>query len=181
MTRRLFFALWPENSDRVALARAIAPALADLRGRPVPIENHHLTLAFLGSVPEEQVAKVRAIGGKVARAMPAGSRIDVELDRLEHWRKPELVVAEAESPPAAEALARVLKEALTSAGFAPDLKPFRAHVTLARKVSRASPGLRMDSVCWSFAALALIESRTHPSGSLYSVVESWPLGERGSR
>ncbi len=180
MTRRLFFALWPRDADRVALARAMVPALAGVHGKPVPVENHHLTLAFLGSVPEERLADVRTIGQQVARRMPAGTRVDVELDRLEHWRKAEIVVAEAAAPPSAVALSQALKDALSSAGFAPDLKPFRAHVTLVRKVSRASPGLRMDSVRWSFDSLALVESKTVPSGSLYSVVDSWPLGEHGS-
>lgn len=181
MTRRLFFALWPADAERAELTRATEPALAGLRGRIVPAENHHLTLAFLGSVPEGRVEEVRGIGREVARGMPGGSRIDAELERLEHWRKPEIVVAEADAPPLAVALAQALKDALTTAGFAPDLKPFRAHVTLARKVSRASPGLRMDSVRWSFDSLALVESRTPPPGSLYSVVDSWTLGEHGSR
>jgi RNA 2',3'-cyclic 3'-phosphodiesterase len=181
MTHRLFFALWPADADRAALTRATEPALADVHGRLVPTENHHLTVAFLGSVPAERVGEVRAIGQQVARGMPAGTRIDVELDRIEYWRKQGIVVVEADAPTTAVALAQALKHALTSVGFAPDLKPFRAHVTLARKVSRASAGLRMDSVRWSFDSLALVESRTLPSGSLYSVVASWTLGERGSR
>jgi 2'-5' RNA ligase len=180
MSRRLFFALWPEAADRAALVRAVEPALSAVHGRLVPPENHHLTLAFLGSIPDERVADARAIGREVARRMPPGTRIKVELDRLDHWRKAEIVVAEADTPAPAATLAESLKAALSAGGFAPDLKPFRAHVTLARKVSRASAGLRMDSVRWSFASLALIESRTLPSGSLYSVVDSWVLGERGS-
>jgi RNA 2',3'-cyclic 3'-phosphodiesterase len=180
MTRRLFFALWPRDADRAALARVTEAALAHLKGRIVPAANQHLTLAFLGSVPEERVEEVRAIGREVARRMPADMRIDVDLERLEHWRKAEIVVAEADAPSSAVALARALKDALVAAEFAPDLKRFRAHVTLARKVSRASPGLRMDSLRWSFDSLALVESQTLPSGSLYSVVDSWPLGERGS-
>ena len=181
MSRRLFFALWPSDADRAALTRATEPVLAELRGRLVPSANHHLTLAFLGSVAEERVADVRAVGQEVAQSMPRATLIDVVLERLAHWRKPEIVVAEADAPVPAVAFAQALKDALTAAGFAPDLKPFRAHVTLARKVSRASPGLRMDSVRWSFDSLALVESTTLPSGSLYSVVDSWPLGERGSR
>jgi RNA 2',3'-cyclic 3'-phosphodiesterase len=180
MTRRLFFALWPRDADLASVARATEAALARVQGRLIPAENHHLTLAFLGSVPEERVEEVRAIGHEVARGMAAGTRIDVELDRLEHWRKAEIVVAEGDAPPGAAALAQALKDALSAAGFATDLKPFRAHVTLARKVSRASPGLRMDSVRWSFDSLALVESKTLPSGSLYSVIASWPLGEHGS-
>jgi RNA 2',3'-cyclic 3'-phosphodiesterase len=180
MRRRLFFALWPRAEDRAALARATEAPLAGIAGKAVPIENHHLTLAFLGAVADERVPDVRAVGQRVAAHLPASTRIDVHLDRLEYWRKAQIVVAEAEAPAAASALARELKEELVREGFAPDLKPFRAHVTLARKVSRASASLRMKSVHWSFDALALVESRTLPSGSLYSVVDSWPLGEHGS-
>ena len=60
-------------------------------------------------------------------------------------------------------------------GLTPDRKPFRSHVTLARKVARpkALPGLR--PVVWRFDAFALIDSRTEPGGPLYSVIDSYPL------
>ena len=63
-----------------------------------------------------------------------------------------------------------------AAGFSPDLKPFRAHVTVARKVAQARRGIDMRKVLWSFDAFALVESRTLPEGPVYSVVESFVLG-----
>ncbi|HHB13073.1 MAG TPA: RNA 2',3'-cyclic phosphodiesterase, partial [Chromatiales bacterium] len=50
--RRLFFALWPPAAVRVRMAR-VGRRLPRRRGRPVPMENLHLTLAFVGPVDEE--------------------------------------------------------------------------------------------------------------------------------
>jgi RNA 2',3'-cyclic 3'-phosphodiesterase len=139
-----------------------------------------MTLAFLGSVADERVAAALAVGAEVAAAARSvvAVPVEVDLDRLDYFRKAEVVVASASGPtPEATALAGILQEALVRAGFAPDLKPFRPHVTLVRKVSRLSSRVAMESVRWSFDALTLVASRTLPTGSLYSVLESWPLSE----
>jgi len=96
--------------------------------------------------------------------------------RLEHWRPAHLVGALPAEPPApVVSLARRLRDRQAASGFASDLKPFRPHVTVVRKVSRPGHIERIDSVAWSFTALALIESRTLAEGALYSVVESYSL------
>jgi len=76
----------------------------------------------------------------------------------------------------ADNLSTALKLQLTSAGFTPDLKPFRAHVTLARKVSHSIPTMEMDPVVWRFTEFALVDSRTGPGGSAYRVLTSFPWG-----
>jgi 2'-5' RNA ligase len=60
-------------------------------------------------------------------------------------------------------------------GNLPQIKPFRVHVTLARKVPHGSHEHTVQSVLWSFTDCALIESRTGPGGSLYSILGSWSL------
>ena len=75
----------------------------------------------------------------------------------------------------ASALATALKDAAAAAGFTPDLKPFRTHVTLARKVTRAPPESRLREMLWRFDGFALIDSRTESEGPVYSVLESYPL------
>ena len=98
---------------------------------------------------------------------------------MEHWRKSELLCATATAPSAAAAaLAQQLKDALIAGGFAPDLKPFRVHATLVRKVQRVSAKLTLAPVVWTFADFRLIESRTDPSGTSYSTVEKWALDKR---
>lgn len=81
----------------------------------------------------------------------------------------------AEAPAAAAALAAALIEQTSAAGFRPDLKPFREHVTVARKVVHAPARGERLAVEWDFGAFALIDSRTEPTGPVYSVIESYPL------
>jgi RNA 2',3'-cyclic 3'-phosphodiesterase len=182
-TRRLFFALWPDKRMQSALAQATRAITDAADGRAIPAENLHLTLAFLGSVPESKAATLSPIAANVASAfrdLPQGAEpVSITLDKAEHWRKPELLCATATEPaPAAAALAQVLKEALVAGGFAPDLKPFRVHATFARKVRRVSRALTMPAVAWTFTEFRLIESRTDPRGSSYSTVEKWALYKR---
>ena len=184
-TRRLFFALWPDGEQRAALAHAVASIVRHCGGRPVPETNLHLTLAFLGSVPESQVEELRAIARRTAAAFPREALpLAVSLEALEHWARPQLLAVldrRDEAPPARGSgvaeLARILTAATAAAGFSPDLKPFRAHVTVARKVARARRAGAMRKVHWIFGAFALVESRTLAEGPVYSVVESYALGD----
>lgn len=179
-TRRLFFALWPDAVARRALTVASAAAVAASGGRPVPPASLHATLAFLGAVPAARIAELAALARAAAAAWPPGETpLLLRFTRLAHWRAPQVLCAltarEDDTP--AGTLAQALQTAAAAAGFFPDLKPFRAHVTVARKVARAPPAIPFAAVTWKCATLALIESRSAPGGSLYSVLESAPLGK----
>src|SRR5581483_9489166 len=91
-TRRLFFALWPEHAQQSALAEAARDAVQACKGRPVPVENFHLTLAFLGSVPEKRIGDLEGIAGRVAEGF-VGKTPRVALDTVEYWKKAELLCA----------------------------------------------------------------------------------------
>jgi len=176
-TARLFFALSPSERMQADLAEAVASALRSdepLDGRPVPEAKFHLTLAFLGSVPRSQLELLFEVGAQCARSLEAGDApIAVTLETLEHWRKPQVLVATSRAtPPAAVVLAETLKRVLIERSFSPDLKPFRAHATVARKVRRVSEELQLPPVRWTFDALHLVESG---SGSTYSTVKKWIL------
>jgi 2'-5' RNA ligase len=181
--RRLFFALWPDEAMRQAMARATQGARRASGGQPVPPENLHVTLAFLGSVAERRMADLGGIALAAARE-PAGAPLELAFDHLEYWRAAQLLCAAPAGPsPPAAALAARLQARLAQSGFAPDLKPFRPHVTVVRKVARPGPVGSMEPVLWRFEALALVESRTLPTGALYSVVESHALcsGHNGAK
>lgn len=166
------------------MTQAIRKAARASGGRPLPPGNLHVTLAFLGSVAERRLPELAGIAHKAAEtlgsspagAASAGSPLELVFDHLEHWRPAQLLCVSPAEPPAALAtLARTLQSLLVANGFAPDLKPFRPHVTVVRKVMRPGRMGRMHPVVWRFTELALVESRTLPEGALYSVVESFPL------
>ena len=176
---RLFFALQPAPAQSAELVRRVAPLVAHLQAQPVAATNLHATLCFIGAVPDENLAPLRAAADAVR-----GHSARLAFDTLDHWTKPKILCATAAetalSAPA-HALAERIGDAVTAAGFTPDLKPFRAHLTLARKVNarRAaegawprdlSPPLHMR--CENFV---LMRSDRGASGSIYSVVASWPL------
>jgi len=182
-TRRLFFALWPDAQQRGALHSATRQCVRSCGGRPVPVQSLHVTLAFLGGVPEGRVPELDRIARRVADAFPARAQpLLLTFDRLEYWARPQILCALGTGEPAADtdavsapALAATLKNETVAAGFSPDLKPFRAHVTVARKVAHAPAALALQPVLWRFEAFALIESRTDPAGPVYSVIESYLL------
>lgn len=174
---RLFFALWPHEMHRAALARAAAAAVAQVAGQPVPPGNLHVTLAFLGEVPGRSFGGLAAIGGQ-------GSWPAVRLDfgRIEYWAKPKVLVAMPDAVPSAgQAIVDRLWQGLEPLGFARDPRPWQPHLTLARRVSRPPPdNLEMAPVlpgsgtpAWR---LALVDSLASPDGPRYKPLADWPLG-----
>jgi 2'-5' RNA ligase len=175
--RRLFLALWPTAAERDALREATSAAVAARAARAVPAPNLHVTLAFLGAVPADRIGELAALAGRLSAgtaALPV-----LRFTRLEHWRRPQILAALADAEPAAvTALAADLRSATAAAGFLPDLKPFRAHVTVARQVAAVEGPGELPPVSWHCATLALAESRSSPAGPIYSVLDSWLLGKR---
>jgi 2'-5' RNA ligase len=174
--RRLFFALWPDETQRRELEHAAAKAVRHCGGRPVPMPNLHVTLAFLGSVAVARIPDLQRIAREQAARLAHDAPATLTFGQLAHWKEAQILCALAvEQSPTARELAVALQAAAAGLGLSPDRKPFQAHVTLARKVARpkALPGLR--PVVWRFDAFALIDSRTEPSGPVYSVIDSYPL------
>jgi 2'-5' RNA ligase len=122
----LFFALWPNQALQAALADATRDVVFTSGGRAVPPENFHVTLAFVGSVPESRVAKVEAVGDQVA-AEAERAPVQLTMDAIEYWKKAKVICATARVPRSvrarrADTLATALQSRLTAGGFTPDLK-----------------------------------------------------------
>lgn len=168
---RLFFALWPDAATRDALAAIARTALGAGNGRLVAPENLHLTLAFLGSVDDAtRACAERAAGGISAPAFT------LELVRAGRWPRAQVLwSAPEETPEALSGLASSLNSALSDCGYTPESRPFRAHVTLARKVRGNYAGSAHAALHWRIAEFHLMASQTHPHGARYERLRSWPL------
>lgn len=177
--RRLYFALWPDDALRAAIAAASAEAIATVGGRAVPPADFHVTLAFLGGVPAARVAPAIAAARSV-RAERGAQRFD----RVGSWPRGEspgespggpLVLEATRVAASLAALHAALGNRLRTADFALDRREFRPHITLARGTERACAPVSA-SVEWRYSAFVLVESRLAPAGSRYAIVDTFPLG-----
>jgi 2'-5' RNA ligase len=164
----MFFALWPNARVRALIADAAAALRLSGAARPVPPENYHLTLAFVGEVPSSSLAVLQQIGR--SQREPACT---ISLDGYEHWRESRVVVAVVrETPAALTLLSTRLRAALQDRQAEP---PLRAHVTLARKVAQAPVLQAMSAIQWRAKTFSLVSSDTHGPHAVYTVVDTWPL------
>jgi len=163
----LFFALWPSEAVRAQLSSWSRDLHAACGGRPVPPQNLHLTLAFLGTV-EDVDAVERAAGETVPRAAT------VLLDYPGFWKSNRIVWAGASTPAAeVEGLVQDLRGALSRHGVRFDPKPFATHVTLLREARepRAMPTLAPTR--WDVDGFVLVRSQLQPGASRYEIAGSW--------
>lgn len=176
---RVFFALWPDADVRARLIELARATSERAHGRAPPPENLHMTLVFVGEVPQDSVAPLQGIGRAAAATV---APFALTLDRVGAFHRQELAWAGATSPPAA--LARVVAElgdGLTAHGFRPERRAFHAHVTLARRCRiRAGDPMRDGEslaapVVWNVTRLTLIASELASGPPRYREIAGWPL------
>ena len=189
---RCFIAIDLTSDVRAAIARAqtrvrTAAAHADVRW--VDPAQFHLTLKFLGAVPDGRVAAVSAaVEAAVADTSPVGL-VAAGLGGFPSLKSARVLWAGiAAGVPALAELAAAIDRALTPLGFPPEGRPFQGHLTIARVRSpRAGRALAAAVEAagapafgsWTASEVVLYESRLKPTGALYTPVSRHPL--RGVR
>jgi 2'-5' RNA ligase len=170
-TARLFFALWPDDAVRAALAHLARSLRQECAGRMIPAHNIHLTLIFLGNVAKGRIPDLHALAAAIA-APP----IDLTVDALEYWRHNRIVWAGAvECPQALRILVARLTRALPRAGFRCENRPYTPHITLLRDARRAPSAKATGGIVWRAGEFALVQS-VHRNGAVaYEVIGYWPL------
>lgn len=170
---RLFFALTCSAPLRKAISQWRA-LLSPHAGRPVPAANFHLTLLFLGSVDQAQIAEICTTASKIK--VP-GKPLTLVLDRLEIWRKSKaLVLTPEDAPPELMRLSYALEQAMLRFGQDLEHKEFRPHLTLARDYQSAVPEAGSPPEFFLQAdSFALYESHK----GQYRIIGQWPLVQPG--
>ena len=145
-------------------------------GRPVPRGNLHVTLAFLGSRPAENVHPVAV---ELAAAAGAADEIRLRPVRYRETRSVGMVVFE-DLTGAGAALAADLGRRLERLGlYSPEHRPWLPHVTVLRFQGRprlAPPPPALGEVSPSDAAV--YSSVLRPGGAHYEALETAALGGR---
>jgi 2'-5' RNA ligase len=159
---RLFLALWPGPVSRAGAASVQASIAWPPGVRLAAPEGLHVTLHFIGAVPAERVPIVAD-----ALALKGG-RTELQFDRLEIWKGGVVVLEPRAVPDSLAALHGRLAGALRAHGLPVDARPFRPHVTLARKAQ----GIALSPVApvrWRSEGFALVLS----AGGQYTVLRRY--------
>jgi 2'-5' RNA ligase len=181
---RLFVALEIPSTVRDNLAellkslRAISP-----QTRWVRLENLHVTLKFIGEVPETRLATIRSALAQARSDQPV--RLDFRgLGFFPNEKHPRVFWVGIEASPNLKTLAASIEEATKTFGIPREQRPFSPHLTLARfEPPRLPQQLRaeiQENGGRDFGSLQtnqfhLMESKLKPSGAEYTTVESFPF------
>ncbi len=153
------------------------------------VANIHLTVVFMGNVPEEQIGPIGEVAGRVCRGYTPfniyvkgaglfGSRrhprvlwigLGGDMDRMSHFRDD-------------------LQTNLKPFGMKEEKRPFRPHLTLGRFRKGAKTGADLDDLLSTYHdltssgcglnELVLFKSDLKPGGAVYTRLGAWPLEGR---
>ncbi len=164
-----------------AAVRELKPA-AHLKWSPS--ENLHITVRFIGEWPDARLNEIQSALAGCAKPKP----FKIDISRFGFFpnpHRPRTFFAGVHAGPELAALAKSTDEALDAAGSPSEKRAYSPHITLARIKDENIVALReriasmTDTAFGSFEArgLSLYRSNTGPGGSVYSVLESYALGE----
>ena len=187
MKIRVFFAVDLDARARRAAAEAmrVLQACPDADSvRWVREETLHVTLRFLGDIDSEGVGRLAdCVREQTATLRPF--RLELGGARaFPSKRRPVAIVLDVDPLERLEELAEAVERGVTAAGFDPEPRPFRAHLTLGRV-----RGKRFPVVTGSVTAAGescdvdeavLFRSELHHSGAQYTPIERAPLGDERS-
>ncbi|QZA32097.1 RNA 2',3'-cyclic phosphodiesterase [Hydrogenibacillus sp. N12] len=175
---RLFFALPVPPGARAALAGFTRAHRADLPFRRfVHPDDYHLTVAFLGELPDAVLPALLRSVDRLRPSAPGPLRIRLEaLGAFGPAERPRVLVARGRLDPEAPFLRYrdALVAALADEGIAVDRKPFVPHVTLARDGTAPLPDLPWTPIAYAAADLVLFRSDLGKK-PMYTPLQAWPL------
>ena len=180
---RLFFA--------VELPREVQAVLGQLRPRDDDSRDYrwvdpsllHLTLAFLGDQSEARLSDLQQVGATAASASRPATLGLGTAGSFGPRRAPRVLWVDlAGDIDALGLLHGRLAEGLRAAGFPVEERPFRPHVTLARRRETATggppggwPPVVRDGT-FAMDALTLMQSRLSPRGPTYTPLVRFTIG-----
>jgi 2'-5' RNA ligase len=169
---RLFFALTPDAATRRRLSTAADQLILVASARAVSAANLHITLAFVGEVPDANLQIFREMGANLRLRQCVTT-----LSLWDYWPKSQALVLTARNN--AQELAvqtdRLRAAVSERVRLRRDARAWRAHVTLARKVAQAPVLPVISPIEWISSLFCLMSSSMDGNESVYTVVDSWPL------
>ncbi len=163
---RLFLALWPDAAVRAAIAAHVAAwslPRGCLKYRP---DDWHVTLHYIGGLA---IDRIGILADAIDQPMEP---FDLLLDEPRSWPRGLAVLEASQVPAPMQDLHRRLGAALADSGLPVERRPYRPHVTLARRAEGALAPCGRAPVRWPARSFALVVS-TGNSGHRYEVLREY--------
>ena len=188
----------PATAGLVAASESLAEVDLEASGmRLAPVSDHqwHLTWAFIGFVPDEEVNDLRAaVGGCVNELLEGGLDATLRATGVGCFGGPVWAGIEFRDESGRTALGDAREGALSSFGWS-ESRAWKPHLTLGRAKTARDSGvkfvkrraLKAELAEWMEAnedlqddwldapELVLFESKLTPHGATHTAVERWPL------
>ena len=183
---RAFIAITPPTT----LQQTMAAVRQVFQGFSLPwswvIPDHiHLTLRFLGNVPDESVTLLLQAMEQAAQGQTAFPLRARALGCFPHPARPRVLWVGLDDP--TQALGRLterLRDAFIPLGFPPEDRPFHPHLTLARVQNRRSSSQLLsmlqtyqnrDFGVFLVTQLHIVQSQLRRGGARHTILRSVPL------
>jgi 2'-5' RNA ligase len=183
---RAFIAITPPTTLQQSIAEVcqVLQRLA-LPWRWITPDHIHLTLRFLGNVPDESVPSLLQAMAQAAQGQTAFPLRARTLGCFPHPARPRVLWVGLDDPSQAlGCLNARLTAALTPLGFPPEDRPFHPHLTLARAQNRI-PASRLIPILQTYqnqdfgeflvTQVHLVQSQLQRGGALYTILYSVAL------
>lgn len=168
-TKRLFFALWPDDDVVQKIKQHALKQFLDCQGKILKQSNWHITLAYFGASDaatqaclEEQVKTITS------------QAFELSLSKCGYWPRPQVAwLAPDKIPDELKQLTYDLQHAIIPCGFKAETREYLPHITLVRKAKYNPAALEIRPITMKVSRFCLVESKTYAEGAQYKVLKSW--------
>lgn len=177
--RRLFFALPLSTEEKAIITKwrhdLLALGVFERALKPVPPENLHITLAFLGQIDEQTCELLCQQAANIQ--LP---EFALKANHTGYFAKPKVAYLGMESvPEPLQMLADQLQEHAMQQAITMHHAQYTPHITLFRKAKTALANVVCDFEIMA-TRFALFESISSETGVIYRELHSWPLNKVSS-
>jgi RNA 2',3'-cyclic 3'-phosphodiesterase len=180
---RTFIALTIPEEIKAVIGTAISELRAKNHAlRWVKPEGLHITLKFLGDIPEETVAPLAADLDKAAALCPPLTLGLSGFGAFPNTRRPRVVWVGLEGDMhELSSLALNIDKTCVAYGITAERRPFSGHITLGRLKAPTMVDLATNLVkgLFNVSQVLLYQSVLLPSGASYNVLHRSSLGSKG--
>jgi 2'-5' RNA ligase len=166
-TRRLFFALWPDDRQRDRLREIISPMAKLVEGAAVDRRNWHVTLAYIGDFEERRIPAILERAAEIVV-----EPFELHFNRLEYWPRPKIAsLMTATVPHELERLVAAANSVLVDQGVLPEERAYRPHITVVRRARPFETQRLAHPAGVEWTGFELVESVSQPGGTTYRPVK----------